>query len=218
MKRLSVVAAITLAALVAAATPSNAEVLTLTSAGNTISNGIYIGPYTLKTSDGSIFSAICDDFQADSYVGEVWNATVSNFTDLADAKFANPSNSYLGVTGAQGYSMVGWLATQLFATPGNADIQFALWHVFDASSPLYGNSASLLQTAYEQHRFDSPALYANLMIFTPLGSNCVSGCSTWPAQEFVALKTPEPATLSLLGLGASALIAARRRRRGAAAA
>jgi PEP-CTERM motif-containing protein len=218
LKRLSVVATPPPAVLVAVATPSQAEVLTLTSAGNTISNGIYIGPYTLKASDGSIFSAICDDFQADTYIGEVWSATVSSFSDLTNTKFANPSNSYMGVTGAEGYSMAGWLATQLFAMPGNADIQFALWHVFDASSPLYGNSASLLQTAYQQHRFDSPALYANLVIFSPIGPSCVSGCSSWPAQEFIALTTPEPASLSLLGLGASALIAARRRRRGRSAA
>ncbi len=58
LKRLWVVAAITGAAVVTVATPSKAEVLTLTSAGNTISNGIFIGPYTLKTSDGSIFSVI----------------------------------------------------------------------------------------------------------------------------------------------------------------
>ena len=210
MRRTLVVFAIVLGCL-GLSTGADAATLTLTSAGNSIYNGVFMGPYTVTDQNGNVFDVICDDFVADSYLNETWSVDVHT-GDLTGTRFASPSDSYNGVTGAEGYSMIAWLGQQLFADPGNADIQYALWHVFSSNAqPLSAAALTLLNTAYSDHRNDS---IANLVIYTPTGTSCLSGpCPTWPPQEFIAIKTPEPGTLSLIGMGLATVVASRRRRR-----
>lgn len=196
--------------------PAQAYTMTLTSAGSNISGGVYIGPYTASI-DGTSFPVICDDFTADSYIGETWTANAESFTSLGGTKFGSSATTIGGVDAAHGYAMVGWLAEQLFANASNfsvaTNIQYALWSVFSSAAlPLSAGAQSWLDQAYA-HRNDSLGLYSDLLIFTPTGSTCSAGpCPTWPPQEFIA-RAPEPATLSLMGLGLAAIAAARRRRR-----
>jgi hypothetical protein len=185
--------------------------MTLTNAGSNIANGVYIGPYTAQI-DGNTFKVICDDYNSETYLNESWTATALTFDQvLTGGKFANQADS------TARYSKVGWLATELMdhaADPGvTADIQFALWSVFGNSVPLSSGAQGWLNEA-QAHGTDPKSSFANLMFYKPLNQACTSGpCPSWPPQEFVTIGTPEPATLSLVGLGFAAIVAARRRRR-----
>src|SRR5712672_3430690 len=118
-----------------------ADSLTMTniglgSSGNGVLGGVYIGPYTVQvTGTTNTFKVICDDFLADTYIGESWTASISNLADLAGKFLPSPNNKYL---------QVGFLAEALFAYSGStpcliascaganiaADIQYAMWQVF----------------------------------------------------------------------------------------
>jgi hypothetical protein len=200
--------------------------LTMTGVGLTNSlGGIYIGPYTVQGANGDAFKVICDDFLSDTYVGESWTATVSNFSDLDSAKFYGVADS------ATKYNEVGWLASQLIAPPsscngGNCagDIQYALWEVFAGTAPsgyLTGvdatNAANWLRAA--QDAVTAPdfnaSQFTNYLIYTPTA--CISGCAGSLPQEFIGVPSqpvPEPSTVVLLGTGLLGLASFGRRRVG----
>lgn len=217
MRKLLVVSALAVSALCLTASQARAANLTLTSAGSNVSGGVFIGPYTANI-DGTSFQVICDDYASETYLYEGWTADVITPDHIDDAKFGG-ATAYGGSSSADGYNMVAYLATQLFDAADHnnlslaADLQFAIWKVFDNAVSLTSNAQLLLNDAYA-HRTDS-SLLSDFVFYNPTGTTCTSGsCPTWPPQEFIAKTgTPEPATLSLLGLGASALFGARRRRR-----
>ena len=137
---------------------------------------------------------------------------------VTSGRFSSRSNAL------DGYAIIGWLANQLMANVGTSavpDIQFALWRVFGTAVPVTTGSTAWLANAQnwltqtKASGVNPLSLLSNVLVFAPV--SCLSGCQTWPPQEFITITTPEPATLSLLGFGAAALAAARRRRQRAAA-
>jgi hypothetical protein len=195
--------------------------MTLTSPGSgNVLGPAYIGPYVASINSVPDFKVICDDFLADTYVGESWNATTSTLSDVSATKFQDLA----------GYEELAWLSTKLLnasttcsTNPTNCagDIQYAMWQVFDSTgvntpfSYLTGNDLTNAQYWLDQAKaqvatFDA-SLYSNFIIYTP--TSCISGpCANGSLpQEFVAIRTPEPTTVMLLALGMAGLFGYRRR-------
>ena len=106
---------------------------------NVVDN-IYVGPY-YATINGVQTAIICDDFADDSFVPEIWTATVSNVSGPLGSSvlfgnntpiYSNSSPTTGTLTQDQAYEASAWLAEQLVMAPSAAtaaDIQYALWEV-----------------------------------------------------------------------------------------
>ena len=129
-----------------------------------------------------------------------------------------------------------WLAIQLMSSPNTAEtdaIQFAIWSVFrdpsGVSSYLNGlsggktfdtNASNVDGVKYWLNLAAGQTFtageFSNVTFYTP-DSNYPMSCSTdryesCPPQEFVAVNTPEPGALALLGFGLFAMLLVVKRR------
>ena len=217
--------------LLAAAGTASADGLTLTlnNPGNNVMGGVYVGPYNFTaTGNGAPASLqlICDDFQDDVFPGEHWNATTTTFPSLTGVQFT-------GAGSTLGYQEIAWLAEQMFANLGNAQlvgqIQWAIWDVFDpgiSNHDPYGTISAGDQCAINgngctnTNSWLAQALlnasggdYSNLIIYTPVAGTQVP-VADGPPQEYFGdppVTAPEPATVLLMGSGLMGLIGLRRR-------
>jgi hypothetical protein len=172
----------------------------LTSAGNNILGGVYVGPYYATINGQANVPIICDDFVDDSYVGETWKANVTTVASNAPTMMSQR----LGLnssTQSTDYAEAAYLAQQLLGgatcPPGtgscassdySGDIQFAIWEIFDPSL----NLNSLLPTAdsknasawltYASSLHLSSAADTGVLVYSPQGGG--------PPQEFLGM--PEP--------------------------
>jgi hypothetical protein len=97
------------------------------------------------------------------------------------------------------YNELGYLANELFANPGNADLQQALWFVLGAGGT--GNSD---YTAAVNYVNNNPNYMTSDVFYIPTGPNLPTVNGTTP-QPFIS-QVPEPSTLVLLGGGLLGLI------------
>jgi len=168
--------------------------INLTSAGNNVMDGVYVGPYS-ATVNGTPTQIICDDFSDESYVGESWTANVTTLSNLNGTKWGGMANA------SQLYDEAAWLATQMLcATYSNNATQvgylaYALWAVFQPTAVenwLGANSAAWLAVQawlnsaagqqFTKNEFANFFLYTPNMGF-PITCNGQS-CANTPPQEF----------------------------------
>lgn len=214
------------AAVLAFAPSSKADsVMTLTGAGSNPAFNVYVGPYT-ATIDGTSTQVICDDFSDESFIGESWNASVTNLATVATGAPAFNSG-----TGGN-YSEAAWLTLQLLGAPNNSEataIQYAIWDTFDPSgvssylagfsggTSFLGDSTDVNGVQYWLNEAAGSSLsgsqLADFLIYTP--QSCISGqCLTGSGlpQEFIVY-TPEPSTVLMLLMGLASLLWFKRRDR-----
>lgn len=196
---------------------ANSVPLTIENGGSIISGGVYAGPYNF-TSDGESLQLVCDTFQNDVYPPESWTASTTTI---------GVGMGLFGTTSSTQYQEAAWLVQQMFSNLGNtqtvADIQWAIWDIFDPGSCTtgvsncdpygnpgdQGNIAGWMSSAEASYAGGN---YSDVVVYTPLNG--------WPGnygepQEYLGLvSAPEPGTssLMLIGLGLLGGMVAMRKR------
>lgn len=184
----------------------------LTGAGNTVSHGVYVGPY--KGQIGSAPGAptvdlFCVDYLNHSRIGQTWTAKKSFIGEdnirLGNSRFGAMPNSL------ERYRMAAWLTTQFATAPATqwGDIHATIWHLMTPSSPGYTPNSVWLAAAQDFYLNNSnPHFYDRFMILSDVnmsGPNS-AGIRSGGVQEFIVV-TPEPGTMILLGTGLVGLLA-----------
>lgn len=147
------------------------------------------GPYLFYVNgSSSLTPLIC--YSEDNYItyGEQW--TIQEFTI---ANVGSITGDFAGTTTQ--YNELGYLANQLFASPGNTDIQNAIWAVLNTGGAQnsYYQSAVNFVTA-------NPTWETSDVFYIPVGN--FSNLPYGEPQPFIGQVTvPEPSSLLLLGTG-----------------
>ena len=130
-------------------------------------------PYYITGGPASSITAVmCDDYAHGGAPGETWQA---NVTDLGSGNLMlTRFNKYIsGPTALSSLSLydeAGWILLQTITEPTSEwkDMNYAVWHLFDSSSPLIGDSQSWLNAAAAEAKLGFPGIDFNkVYIITP---------------------------------------------------
>lgn len=162
------------------------------------------GPYNMELNGvPPIIPMVCYSDTNNVQPGQTWNVEALNITDLGALVGTKFGAATLALT-ITDYNEIGYLSNELFASPGNAMLQNAIWAVLG----LGGSGANADNTAAAAAVAGG---YVTSDIFwVPLGAN--GGINTSGPQPFVQ-DAVEPGLLLMLGSGLLGLIGLSVRRR-----
>ncbi len=145
---------------------------------------------------------MCDDYMHGGVVGQSWVANITNLGTygIGLARF-NLLPDALTL-----YKEAGWILLQTPVTPPNqyADMNYAVWHIFDPAVTLDSGAQAWLTDAEQEAMEGFPGVPFNkVYIITPIDQYDPDPTSM---QEFLTIDPklqpiPEPGTLLLLGTG-----------------
>jgi hypothetical protein len=177
-------------ALLFTATGAFADTLTFT--GQT-ANGVN-GPYGLSLNGGPTTPMICFSDSNFIQANETWNVQGYNINQIGSI-----TGAFAGTTTQ--YNELGYLANELFANPGDGNLQNAIWYVLGTGG---ANNADYLNAV--NYVTSHPGFQTTDEFYIPTGPNLPEVDGRTP-QPFIAQGVPEPSSFLLLGGGLLGLLA-----------
>ena len=149
-----------------------------------------------------IVDVMCDDYVHGGEPGITWLANISNLgtQGIGLARFDLMPNALTL------YKEAGWILLQTPITPSSqyADMNYAVWHIFDPAVTLDPGAQVWLDDAIQEAMLGFPGVpFDKVFIITPVDQHDPNPNSM---QEFLTIDsnlqaTPEPGTFLLLGTG-----------------
>jgi hypothetical protein len=170
-------------------TSAYADTLTITGAPYGVN-----GPYSMSL-NGSVATTpmICYSDKNFITIGETWNVQAYDITQIGTL-----SGPFAGTTTE--YNELGYLGDQLFASPGNSDLQQAIWAVLGLGGTANADYASAVNFVTTH-----PTYMTSDVFYIPVGDFSGADYPYGTPQPFIS-QVPEPSSLLLLGAGFLGLV------------